>query len=74
MVNWSAFSRWHAKHAEVWEGLTSLLLAVVETQHSARRLYERHSFTFWGTQPDAVQHSGQTYSESWLWRDMKPGQ
>ncbi|RJF72296.1 GNAT family N-acetyltransferase [Deinococcus cavernae] len=62
------------KHAETWEGLTSLHLAVVETQHTARRLYERHGFTVWGTQPDAVQHSGQTYSEYWLWRDMKPGQ
>ena len=57
-------------HARQWEGLTSLHLAVVETQHTARRLYERHGFKVWGTQPDAVQHDGQTYSEHWLIREL----
>lgn len=61
-------------HARQWEGLTSLHLAVVETQHTARKLYERHGFTVWGTQPDAVQHDGQTYSEHWLWHDIRTGQ
>ena len=57
-------------HTEQWEGLTSLHLAVVETQDTARKLYERHGFTVWGTQPDAVQHTGQSYAEHWLWRDL----
>ena len=59
------------RHAQQWEGLTSLLLAVVETQHTARKLYERHGFKVWGTQPDAVQHAGRKYSEHWLTRLME---
>ena len=62
------------QHAQQWNGLTSLHLAVVETQHTARKLYERHGFKVWGTQPDAVQHAGQTYSEHWLWHDIRTGQ
>lgn len=54
-------------HARGWEGVTSLHLAVVETQHAARRLYERHGFRVWGTQPDAVQAAdGTRYAEHYL--------
>lgn len=42
-------------HARGWEGVTSIHLSVTETQTAARRLYERHGFRVWGTQPDAVQ-------------------
>ncbi len=41
-----------------WSGVTVVLLGVTETQHSARRLYERHGFSVWGTQPEAVQDAG----------------
>ncbi|WP_019587969.1 GNAT family N-acetyltransferase [Deinococcus apachensis] len=44
-------------HARAWPGVTSLHLGVMETQHTARRLYERHGFQLWGTQPDAVQNA-----------------
>ncbi|MFB9993839.1 GNAT family N-acetyltransferase [Deinococcus oregonensis] len=42
-------------HIRTWPGVTAVLLGVTETQHAARRLYERHGFAVWGTQPDAVQ-------------------
>lgn len=54
--------------AEEWGEVTSLSLGVMETQHAAQRLYERHGFQVWGKQPDAVKHAGQTYSEYWMWR------
>ena len=41
-------------HARGWDGVTSVHLAVTETQAAARRLYGRHGFRVWGTQPDAV--------------------
>ncbi|GGO18888.1 GNAT family N-acetyltransferase [Deinococcus humi] len=41
-------------HVQTWEGVTSVHLSVTETQAAARRLYERHGFQVWGTQPDAV--------------------
>ena len=56
--------------AQELEGVTSLHLAVTETQAAARRLYERHGFRVWGTQPDALRHGGQSYSEHWLWREV----
>lgn len=57
-------------HAQTWSGLTSLHLAVIETQGTARRLYERHGFCVWGTQPDAVQHRQRSYAEHWMWRQI----
>ncbi|MFC4638729.1 GNAT family N-acetyltransferase [Deinococcus hohokamensis] len=56
--------------ARTWSGVSSLHLAVMETQHAARRLYERHGFAVWGTQPDAVRRDGQVLSEHWLWRPL----
>lgn len=41
-----------------WEGVTSLHLGVMQTQEAARRLYERHGFRVWGTQPDALRVGG----------------
>ncbi|ACO47206.1 GNAT family N-acetyltransferase [Deinococcus deserti] len=58
--------------AMTWAGVTSLHLAVMDTQHAARRLYERHGFTVWGTQPDAVRRDGQVLSEHWMWRALQP--
>ncbi|GGM13834.1 GNAT family N-acetyltransferase [Deinococcus aerophilus] len=50
-----------------WPGVTSVHLAVTETQHAARRLYERHGFTVWGTQPDALRDDGgQVHAEHHL--------
>jgi len=46
-----------------WEGVTSLHLGVMETQKAARRLYERHGFRVWGTQPDALRVSGQSIGD-----------
>nr|WP_221269951.1 GNAT family N-acetyltransferase [Deinococcus budaensis] len=55
-------------HARSWPGVTSLHLGVTETQHAARRLYERGGFQVWGTQPDAVQDpAGRHYAEHHLW-------
>lgn len=51
-------------HVRAWEGVTSLHLGVTETQHAARRLYERQGFAIWGTQPDALRGpDGQRYAE-----------
>lgn len=55
-------------HARGWEGVASLHLGVTETQHAARRLYERCGFQVWGTQPDAVRDAaGRSYAEHHLW-------
>ncbi|GAA5514160.1 mycothiol acetyltransferase [Deinococcus carri] len=53
-------------HACTWVGVTALHLGVTETQHAARRLYERHGFRVWGTQPDAVRHEGRGLAEHHL--------
>lgn len=54
-------------HARTWEGVTSVHLSVTETQTAARRLYERHGFQVWGTQPDAVRDgAGRTLAEHHL--------
>ncbi|GGR96835.1 GNAT family N-acetyltransferase [Deinococcus sedimenti] len=49
-----------------WAGVTSLHLAVMDTQDAARRLYERCGFRVWGTQPDAVRRDGRVHAEHWL--------
>lgn len=54
-------------HARQLEGVTSLHLGVTETQHAARRLYERHGFRTWGTQPDALRHGERSLAEQWMW-------
>ncbi|PTA67697.1 GNAT family N-acetyltransferase [Deinococcus arcticus] len=54
-------------HARTWPGVTSLHLTVTDTQHAARRLYERCGFRVWGTQPDALRRDGQVYEEHWMW-------
>ncbi|UQN07617.1 GNAT family N-acetyltransferase [Deinococcus sp. QL22] len=41
-----------------WSGVSVVLLGVTETQHTARRLYERHGFSVWGTQQEAVLGAG----------------
>ncbi len=54
-------------HARTWEGVTSVHLSVTETQAAARRLYARHGFRAWGTQPDAVRDdAGRALSEHHL--------
>ncbi|MFC4426509.1 GNAT family N-acetyltransferase [Deinococcus navajonensis] len=65
-----ALMRGALAHARTWRGVTSLHLAVMETQHAARRLYERHGFRVWGTQPDAVRRGEQVLSEHWMWRPL----
>ncbi|MBZ9713896.1 GNAT family N-acetyltransferase [Deinococcus multiflagellatus] len=54
-------------HAHTWPGVTSLHLTVMDTQHAARRLYERCGFRVWGTQPDAVRRNGRVHEEHWMW-------
>lgn len=58
--------------AQAWEGVTIINLAVTETQSAARKLYERHGFQVWGTQPDAVRHGGRLLCEYWMSRRL-PG-
>ncbi|MFK7602885.1 GNAT family N-acetyltransferase [Deinococcus sp. SM5_A1] len=54
-------------YARTWDGVTSVHLSVTETQTTARRLYERHGFQVWGTQPDAVRDgAGRTLAEHHL--------
>lgn len=55
--------------ASAW-ALTSLHLTVMETQHAARRLYERHGFVVWGRQPDAVHRGERVLAEDWMWRAL----
>ncbi|BDP40094.1 N-acetyltransferase [Deinococcus aetherius] len=57
--------------ARAWTGVTSLHLSVTETQDAARRLYERHGFRVWGTEPDAVRHGETVYAQHHLWLDLK---
>lgn len=58
-------------HARGWDGLTSVHLTVTETQAAAHRLYERHGFRVWGTQPDAVRDgAGRALAEHHLWLPM----
>jgi ribosomal protein S18 acetylase RimI-like enzyme len=53
--------------ARSWEGVTSVHLSVTETQAAARRLYGRHGFRVWGTQPDALRdEAGRALSEHHL--------
>ncbi|BBN96188.1 acetyltransferase [Deinococcus grandis] len=52
--------------ARSWVGVTSLHLAVMDSQDAARRLYERCGFRVWGTQPDAVRRDGRVHAEHWL--------
>ncbi|MCD0163666.1 GNAT family N-acetyltransferase, partial [Deinococcus sp. 6YEL10] len=56
--------------ARSWVGVTSLHLAVMDSQPAARRLYERAGFRVWGTQPDAVRRDGRMYTEHWLSLDL----
>ncbi|THF85890.1 GNAT family N-acetyltransferase [Deinococcus sp. KSM4-11] len=58
------------QHAETWPGVTILVLAVMDTQAAARRLYERHGFRVWGRQPDAVRRDGQVLAEDWMSRPI----
>ncbi|GHG31152.1 hypothetical protein GCM10017784_25410 [Deinococcus indicus] len=56
--------------ARSWAGVTSLHLAVMDSQAAALRLYERAGFRVWGTQPDAVRRDGRVYAEHWLSLDL----
>nr|WP_216324079.1 GNAT family N-acetyltransferase [Deinococcus aestuarii] len=56
--------------ARAWPDVTSLHLAVTETQGAARRLYGRHGFRLWGTEPDAVRHGGRVYAQHHLWLSL----
>ncbi|MFW8626522.1 GNAT family N-acetyltransferase [Deinococcus sp. ME38] len=56
--------------ARSWAGVTSLHLAVMDSQPAALRLYERAGFRVWGTQPDAVRRDGRVYAEHWLSLDL----
>lgn len=56
--------------ARSWAGVTSLYLAVMDSQPAALRLYERAGFRVWGTQPDAVRRDGRVYTEQWLSLDL----
>ncbi|WP_229784571.1 GNAT family N-acetyltransferase [Deinococcus radiotolerans] len=52
--------------ARSWAGVTSLHLAVMDSQEAARRLYERCGFRVWGIQPDAVRRDGRVHAEHWM--------
>ena len=54
-----------------WSGVTSLHLGVMETQGAARRLYGRHGFRVWGTQPDALRVEGRPVAEHHLWLPLE---
>ena len=56
--------------ARSWAGVTSLHLAVMDSQPAALSLYERAGFRVWGTQPDAVRRDGRVYTEHWLSLDL----
>lgn len=58
------------EQARSWAGVTSLHLAVMDSQPAALRLYERAGFRVWGTQPDAVRRDGRVYTEHWLSLDL----
>jgi ribosomal protein S18 acetylase RimI-like enzyme len=44
-------------------GVRQVQLGVSETAEAALRLYRRHGFTVWGTEPAALQHAGRLVAE-----------
>jgi ribosomal protein S18 acetylase RimI-like enzyme len=49
--------------ARGFAGVRQVQLGVSETAQDALRLYRRHGFTVWGTEPAALQHAGQLVAE-----------
>jgi len=50
-------------HARGMAGVRQVHLGVSETAEDALRLYRRHGFTVWGTEPAAIQHAGRAVAE-----------
>jgi len=51
------------EHARTWPGLRRVGLSVTEAATAARRLYERHGFVCWGTEPDGMVVDGRALAE-----------
>jgi ribosomal protein S18 acetylase RimI-like enzyme len=54
------------RHARALHGVAWVHLSVSSAAPAARRLYERHGFELWGTEPDALRHGGQAVLEHHL--------
>jgi len=54
------------RHASGMPGVSQIHLGVSETAETARRLYERHGFRIWGTEPRALSYKGRLVAEHHL--------
>lgn len=72
-LGYAAVSR-AIEHARTWAGVESVRLSVVESQASARRLYERLGFVAWGIEPDALRIAGRAYDDVHMYRRLEPAQ
>lgn len=54
------------RHAREMPEITQIHLCVSETAGAARRLYERHGFKIWGTEPRALCYDGRLVAEHHL--------
>ena len=54
------------RHACSMPGVSQIHLGVSETAEPARRLYERHEFRIWGTEPRALSYQGHLVAEHHL--------
>jgi RimJ/RimL family protein N-acetyltransferase len=54
------------RHARGMPGISQIHLGVSETAEPARRLYERHGFRRWGTEPRALSYQGHLIAEHHL--------
>lgn len=53
-------------------GIESLILSVLSTNLSARRLYESAGFDVYGEEPRAIRKPGGDIGQLHLWRDLSP--
>jgi len=51
-------------------GVQIVKLAVVSTNESAIRLYERIGFSVYGTEPQGILHEGKYYDEHWMSKSL----
>ena len=51
------------QHARSLPGITIVHLGVSSAASTAQRLYERHGFRIWGSEPDALRHNGESVIE-----------